>query len=71
MRRDDEIISPKDQEYIRDVFARHAVGVEPEFCTFEMHHAKPPRRQQRGMRSSSGDSTFHLWNNYGIKIVYL
>lgn len=45
MRRDDEIISPKDQEYIRDVFARHAVGVDPEFYTFEMHDAKPPQRQ--------------------------
>lgn len=43
MRRGDEVISPEDQAYIKDVFARYAEGVEPEFTDFEMHYVKPPR----------------------------
>ena len=45
MRRGDEVISPKDQEYIRKVFAEMAQGVEPEFMAFEEHYVNPPRRQ--------------------------
>lgn len=44
IRRGDEVVSPEDQAYIRDLFAEFSSTVRPEYRSFEQHYNKPPRR---------------------------
>lgn len=45
IRRGDEVISPEEQEEIRQIFARYSKDVTPEYLGFEEHYTAPRRRQ--------------------------